>query len=100
RQLGPRGRHVEAAVGGEPGEEDVGEGQLGRGAAGGDVAHVQFTTRSRPVTLATAGSSRNPWTVVWIADSLASWVMKTRRASGPSPSCSAARMLTPLVAST
>ena len=40
RQRRPFGRHVQAAVGGQTGEQDVGEAEFGSRAAGRDVPHV------------------------------------------------------------
>ena len=95
RQRGPLGRHVEPAVGGQPGQQGVGERELGGSAPGGHVAHGhEPITRSRLPTLRTTSRVRSSRTVACMAASRASWVMNTRRASGPSPSCSAARIST------
>ena len=49
RERRPFGRHVEAAVAGEPGEQDVGEAQLGRRAPGADVGEPAHDSASSEV---------------------------------------------------
>ena len=103
-QRRPRRRHVQPAVGGEPGQQRVGEAELRRAPPGGDVAHATTSGADD------AQEPAHPLDHVEVAQlaerwpgppaSCASWVMNTRRASSPRPSCSAARMLTPWRAKT
>src|SRR5690606_14660072 len=102
--LGPHGRveggpavgHVEAAVVGEPGEQDVAEVEGGGATAGGDVPHVSsLTTRSTEPIRSTASSASRSRRVARTSASRARWVMKIRRASSPRPSCSIERIDTP-----